>query len=153
MECTGSLSERQRGESGPLPTPGYANPSTAVWIWKSNDQTEPERFPSSLFPISDFSLISSLFPIPLHDFFPQLCYWLCHLVLVPKRWTQLWFATRGFKVGAWHDGCWFQNNLCCTVVTHFASDGHRDHSSMCLQLSVVLSKICNLQGKHEGALQ
>lgn len=32
MECTGSLSERQWGESGPLPTPGYANPSTAVWV-------------------------------------------------------------------------------------------------------------------------
>lgn len=32
MECTGSLSERQRGESGPLPTLGYANPSAAVWV-------------------------------------------------------------------------------------------------------------------------
>lgn len=30
MECTGSLSERQQGESGPLPTLGYANPSAAV---------------------------------------------------------------------------------------------------------------------------
>lgn len=49
------------------------------------------------------------------------------------------------KVGAWHGYCWFQNNLCCAAVTHFASDGHRDHSSMCLQLSVLLSKNCNLQ--------
>lgn len=32
MECTGSLSERQQEESGPLPTLGYANPSTAVWV-------------------------------------------------------------------------------------------------------------------------
>lgn len=32
MECTGSLSESQWGESGPLPTLGYANPSAAVWV-------------------------------------------------------------------------------------------------------------------------
>lgn len=32
MECTGSLSERQRGKSGPLPTLGYANPFAAVWV-------------------------------------------------------------------------------------------------------------------------
>lgn len=102
------------------------------------------------FLISDFPLFSlySLCSSFLLAFsFPQLCYWLCHLVPVPKRWTQLWFATRGLRVGAWHHGRWFQNNLRFAVVTHFASDGHRDQSSMWLQLSIVLSKNFNLQSR------
>ncbi len=102
-------------------------------------------YPPCFFNLWLFSHFLSLFPISPHHLFPQLCNWFCHLVLMPRRWTQLWFATVGLRVQAWHHGCWFQNNLHCAAVTHFASDGHRDHSSMCLQLSVVLSKNCNLQ--------
>lgn len=100
-------------------------------------------------PISDFSLISSLrSSFLLTTYFPSSvagsaiwcrCPWDgLGSGLRPRR-------GRGLRVGVWHHGCWFQNNLRCAVVTHFASDGHRDHSSMCLQLGVVLSKNCNLQ--------
>lgn len=61
MECTGRDSERQRLQSGPLPTLGYANPSTAVWVWESNDQTK--HFPSFLSLIYGFLLS---FPLSIH---------------------------------------------------------------------------------------
>lgn len=101
-----------------------------------------------LFSISDFSLISSL------DFSFLLAIFSLSNSSVTGSAIWCWCPWDGLgsglqpgelKVGAWHGCCWFQNNLCCAAVTHFASDGHRDHSSMCLQLSVLLSKNCNLQ--------
>lgn len=88
MECTGRDSERQRLQSGPLPTLGYANPSTAVWVWESNDQTK--HFPSFLSLIYGFSpLISSLDPSSFPVFIQKFCYWHCHMAPMPERWTQL----------------------------------------------------------------
>lgn len=62
MECTGRISRGQ--QSGPLPTLGYANPSTAVSLYKSNT---PEHFKFS-------SLTIPQFPFPFQIVLKQW-YW------------------------------------------------------------------------------
>lgn len=112
--------------------------------------------PSAFHPISDFSHISALYSSSLFAIFLQALL----LALPSGASTQEMDSTLVFNQGEGR-GCseWqlgttaADSRIIFAALTYSGSDGHCDHSSMCLQLSVMLSKNCNLQGQHEGALQ
>lgn len=115
---------------------------------------QPSEFRNLMIRHSAFhTQISNFFPhflslllATLCHFPPQLCLCLCHLVPMPKRWTRLWFLQPGGL--EWEPGIAAADSriiYAALLRLILPLMGYRSHSSMCLQLSVVLTKNCNLR--------